>query len=111
MHSNLQEQVAAIDCNTLSPLVQQTLNTRAVEILQWTTEQLHGGTFGVVTRFRGEAIADGTQLPWSLILKIVHNASAAPLDRSVPTNSRYWRREPLVYQSGLGLRYCSCQLV
>lgn len=101
MHNTLPKRIAAIDAETLAPLVQQAINNQTACITQWTTEERHGGTFGVVTCIRGEAVANGTSLPWSLILKVVHNAAEAPLDRSNPANSRYWRREPLAYQSGL----------
>ncbi|MCB0183399.1 MAG: phosphotransferase, partial [Caldilineaceae bacterium] len=101
MINNLYDRIDGIESDTLLPLVQQALRTDIIEIPDWTTEQLHGGTFGVVTRFQGEANGSGINQPWSLILKVVHNASDAPLDRSTPSNSRYWQREPLVYQSDL----------
>ncbi|MCB0187765.1 MAG: phosphotransferase [Caldilineaceae bacterium] len=98
----LQEQIDAVDTQILLPLVRQVLRQESAVLNQWTKTPIHSsGTFGIVTRFRGEATVTGEPQLWSLILKVVHNASDAPLDRSNPSNSRYWQREPLVYQSDL----------
>lgn len=102
MTQSLQEQIDAVDTETLLPLVRQVLHQRSALLNHWTKTHIHSsGTFGIVTRFCGEATVDGEPQLWSIILKVVHNCADALLDRSHPSNSRYWQREPLVYQSAL----------
>ena len=45
MHNTLPKRIAAIDAETLAPLVQQAINNQTACITQWTTEERHGGTF------------------------------------------------------------------
>lgn len=101
MKHSSQEQIAAVDTQILTPLVQQMTDCKTAAISHWKSAHCHGGTFGIVTRFCGQAAVNGETVPWSLILKVVHNHADAPLDRSNPSNSRYWQREPLVYRSDL----------
>jgi hypothetical protein len=84
----------------LLPLVKQALKLNLIEISDWNVERIYGGSFGVVYRFAGEGRAGDRQLPWTLILKVVRTTEGEPIDRSNPRNTRYWKREPLAYQSG-----------
>ncbi len=92
----------SIDSATLTPLVRQALDSDAVEVVDWSCQQFRGdagwgsGLWGVY-RFSGEAQDHGQATPWSLILK---TAAARP-DRDDPSDSHYWKREVLAYQSGL----------
>lgn len=100
MRDDLETRVAAIDHETLTPIVRQALNADADEILEWEVQPIHGGSFGTVYRFVGGVGRVGSTLPWSLILKVVHTSGDEPIDRGAPSNIRYWKREPLAYQSG-----------
>ena len=91
-------QLAAIDQATLTPLVRSALGSKAVEVLNWEFEQLHGGIAAgtAVYRFSGRGRDQQQTIPWSLILKIlrsgVGSADASAWD--------YYRREVDAYQSG-----------
>ena len=100
MTNDLETRVQAVNSSTLVPLVQQSLDSQSVELLDWNIQRIHGGTFGKVYRFRGSGRTQEGTLPWSLVLKVVHNAKPAPIDRTDPASVRYWKREPLAYQSG-----------
>jgi hypothetical protein len=97
--------LAAVDQHMLTPLVAQTLDTRQVELLNWSYEVLNGG-FGQkagvcgVYRFSGMARAGGEILPWSLVLKVLGRTVGANSSAD-PAAWYYWKREALVYQSGL----------
>ena len=97
---NLKSRIQQVNKRTLLPLVQRALASNTVKILDWHRERIHGGTFGIVYRFKGKGQEQGGALAWSLILKVVHNSPNAPIPRNDPENQRYWKREPLVYLSG-----------
>ena len=67
----LAEQLAEIDGDTLTPLVQSALGSRTVEVLSWEYERLQGGIAAgtAVYRFSGQGRDQGKAVPWSLILK------------------------------------------
>jgi hypothetical protein len=70
------------------------ISRRALE--DWQVEPLHGLGFGAtIHRVSGVASQGGLRLPWSVICKQVRDAGDGPADFS------YWRREPLLYASGL----------
>jgi len=88
----------------------QLLAINPVTLLERKTEQVYGGTFGTIYRFQGKAKTKTEIIPWSLILKIVRLSDSDPIDRSQSINQRYWKREPLAYQSGF-LQHLPGQLV
>lgn len=98
------QRLDAIDPTVLTPLVRRALNQEDVEIIDWQMQPLSGGfsfeggeIFGVY-RFHGSAYVQGERKSWSLILK----ATGAHLQGSHdPAAWNYWKREVLVYQSGL----------
>ncbi len=105
MSEEFASRLAAIDAALLEPLVLKILGRPAVQLLNWGYESLNGGFgryFGVygVYRFRGTARAGADILPWSLVLKAQGHTSA-PESSSDPAAWTYWKREVLVYQSGL----------
>lgn len=100
MDKTLPQRRELVDGDRLALLLRRQFQTDTPAVTEWTTTQLHGGTFGVVTRFAGTARNGATTVPWSLIRKVVHNHADLYLDRSKPANSRYWRREAFAYQSG-----------
>ena len=91
-------QLTAIDQATLAPLVQNALNSKTVEVVNWDYEQLHGGigAGSAIYRFTGQGRDQGQTVPWSLILKTLHP--------QVPGESlsawNYYKREADAYQSG-----------
>jgi hypothetical protein len=89
-----------IDRSVLTPLVQQALGREDAEIDTWQVQPVTGGVelTASLQRFSGEARAVTTQLPWSLILKIVQRPSGQDDN---PQGLHYWKREALAYQSGL----------
>jgi hypothetical protein len=68
-----------------------------VQVLNWNHEQLHGGVGKgtAIYRYSGYGEDQGSKVPWSLILKIVHPSG----NRSVRAWD-YYRREVDAYQSG-----------
>jgi hypothetical protein len=103
-----------IDRAALKPLVRQALGDARAEVVDWRSEPvaftavnpLSGGVF----RYHGTAMTDGRVQPWSLIHKVIRlpasAGSAAPLGLSATgfedeASYIYWKREALVYQSGL----------
>lgn len=99
-HNDVETRVHKISDQKLLSYIQQLLPSHAIAILERNRERVHSGTFGIIYRFDGRALTDDGPLPWSIILKVVHHSGTEPIDRSQPSNQRYWKREPLVYQSG-----------
>src|SRR5262245_11153321 len=94
-----QERLAAINADSLTPLVRQALNQPDVVVTQWRYAQLQGGvgggTFGsAIYRFEGDTQEQGAALAWALILKVLYRQ-----DDQALTDSHYWKREALAYQS------------
>ena len=98
--NDLETRIQEISDETLLPYIRQLLPSRVHAILERSSVRVHGGTFGIIYRFQGKVLANDEPLPWSLILKVVRHTGAEPIDRSQPSSQRYWRREPLAYQSG-----------
>jgi hypothetical protein len=94
----LSAQLAAIDRTTLTPLVQSTLGSKTIEVVDWEFEQLHGG-IGVGTaiyRFAGQGRDQEKTVPWSLILKTL-----CPTEDNVHVSAwNYYKREAEAYRSG-----------
>ncbi len=88
----------AINQTILTPLVRQALGNDALVVTNWTYQPIYGGAglLAHIYRIAGDAQAGEQVVPWSLILKISQTALGSP----DPTHTRYWKREPLVYQSG-----------
>jgi len=98
----------AINTDTLTPLVQKSIKNNEFQILSWHVEQLGGGagnpvSFGLF-RFSGSGQAQNEQKNWSIILKIIQspaNVGSVNMGEGEDVNHwNFWRREPLVYQSG-----------
>jgi hypothetical protein len=97
--------LAAVGQATLAPLVAQVLGKPEVELLNWGYEALNGGfghwagVYGIY-RFSGRARAGVEVLPWALVLKAFARSSGSNSSAD-PAAWYYWKREALVYQSGL----------
>jgi hypothetical protein len=89
---------------TLMSLVEQALNVRAVEELEWRQEPIHGGVGGGnadkarprLERFYGTARLDGETRTWSLVRKTLLAGEV----NHAPCNWFYWQREAEAYRSG-----------
>jgi hypothetical protein len=100
MISDIERRVRAVNLAVLTPLVRRALRTDEVEVLDRSCQPVGGGfgeSFGIY-RFEGQArIPDGL-VPWSLMLKAL---GAASTTSRAPASLDYWKREALVYQSGI----------
>ena len=103
MNVNSEAPLQAFDRASLTPLVRRALESENVEIIEWEYDPLFGGAGDMglglsgVYRFHGSALDRDKTLPWSLILKIC-NSSIGGND---PADWDFWKRELLIYQSGL----------
>lgn len=99
MTSEFGKRLEAVDQATLTPLVRRILENERAEVMNRRYQPVGDGfghAYGVY-RFQGEAQAGGETLDWSLILKATGPATGS----QEPAAWNYWKREVLVYQSGL----------
>jgi hypothetical protein len=105
-----------IDHATLRSPVARAIGRDTVELVNWRSEAIHTAfnqATGGLYRISGTGRDRGETGVWSVILKVVQ-ASGGPVGGSDdPSHANYWRREPLIYQSGLlaqlpGLRAPRC---
>ncbi len=95
------DRLAALDAAALTPLVRQALRNESAEVTSFQYAALSSGFAGMTVgghgtfRFRG--VAGGAS--WSLILEVLGRTAGAGSD--APRDWNYWKREVLVYQSGL----------
>jgi hypothetical protein len=103
-------QLKAVDQAALTPFVRQALDSESAVVIDSQVAPIGGGARHTLYRFAGSAQAQGTLVPWSLVLKIV----PASTSDDEPASWCYWKREALAYQSGLladlpgGLRAPRC---
>jgi hypothetical protein len=96
---DLERRLESIDKATLGIPVQRCLGIAEVEIVDWLYIPVRGGfgqSYGIY-RFSGRARSGGHLTDWSLILKVVGPASGD----EAPSAASYWKREALVYRSGI----------
>jgi hypothetical protein len=107
---DLKAQLDAIDGDTLVPIVRLVLNRNRATVVDWSYAPLGHGVINPVTaglfKVAGKASDEGKHLPWSVILKIIHwvDLRGTPLAddyMNEPGDWNYWKREALVYQSGI----------
>ncbi len=108
MENNLPPILNTIDTATLTPLVQKSLKSDNFQILNWQIDQLGGGagnpvSFGLF-RYTGLGRSKNEEINWSIILKIIQspaNVGSVNMGEGDDVSHwNYWKREPLVYQSG-----------
>jgi len=89
--------VESITSEDLTAPVRRALGSPSAGVTNWRREILHGGAgfIGSVHRFAGTADDGGSSVSWSLILKAIRGDASEP-----PTAFKYWKREPLAYESG-----------
>jgi Phosphotransferase enzyme family len=84
--------------------VRRALGRESAEVVSWECRSIHNA-FNQVTgglfRIDGQAMDCGESLPWSIVLKIARNAIHLGRSTADPSEPNYWKREPLLYQSGL----------
>lgn len=98
MNKHNNDPLMTIDAMMLTPFVRRALSRESAEILDWQSNPLVGaGLNSRIVRLSGNARDLGAILPWSLILKVVSPHEG----NDDPVSLRYWKREALVYQSGL----------
>ncbi|MFN8469800.1 MAG: phosphotransferase [Caldilineaceae bacterium] len=99
----------SVDTRVLTPVVRQALRDDEAQVLNWNTltlpggmAQEHGASLGLY-RFQGKALSHAQERPWSIILKVLAAAVTAtsPIASTDPSSCFYWKREVMVYQSGL----------
>lgn len=105
MSQNFEARLRSIDRHALTPLVQQSLDSPTAEVLDWEQRPLGGSAAdpseGILGRihFSGRARVEQAIAPWSLVLKAFALPQGHP--NVEPSSRNYWKREALVYQSGL----------
>jgi hypothetical protein len=104
MTQSFKRRLQAVDRAILTPLVSRALQTEVCDIVEWDYQpvlggfsQEHGQIYGIY-RFRGTAQTQTGTTPWSLIIKATGSALTGSQE---PSAFDYWKREVLVYQSGL----------
>jgi hypothetical protein len=109
MEINGSSMLQAIDESILTPVIRRSLRRDAFQIRDWHARQLGGGAGNPVSvglyRFEGTGQDCGEQVAWSVILKIVQSPANVGWQNmgegEDQTHWNYWRRELLVYPSGL----------
>src|SRR5262249_1289639 len=91
---------------TLTELVRQTLHNDTASLVEWTIQANkigRGSATAGVYRVSGTAVDGNRQLPWALILKVGATSAHGHVPAVVSDSGHalYWKREALVYQSGL----------
>jgi hypothetical protein len=104
MPADVTEQVIAAAAARLPDVVRRALGAPGAVLGDWQATPLHGG-FGAlrgeswVGRFTGTAHLGPSERPWSVVLKVLTPADQG--GQSDPTHIRYWKREMLLYGSGI----------
>lgn len=93
-----------LNLSTLREPVRRALGGGAAEVKTWECHSIHrafnqvtGGLF----RIDGQAVEHREVFSWSIVLKIVRNTVHLGQATDDPPGVNYWKREPLLYQSGL----------
>ncbi|GAA0339987.1 hypothetical protein GCM10008967_32970 [Bacillus carboniphilus] len=91
-----------VNKETLHTCVSGILETIDFQIKTWKIEAMSSRTVNFTTKgiFRLSGLADvmGEEVPWSLVVKVIQPESEEKDDTQ---HHNYWKREALVYQSGL----------
>jgi hypothetical protein len=101
--------IQSIDLSTLTPIVSKLVKNDKFNIVEWSVDQLGGGVGNPVSvglyRFKGMGQdQEGKSIRWSVILKIIQSPANVDWvnlgEGDDQTHWNYWKREPLIYQSG-----------
>lgn len=98
----MMETTRKINLSVLQDCVRSTLKERDVLITNWQIEPIGVRKFNFTTagiyRLHGTALKRNQELPWSLVLKIIQPEAD---EMNHPQHHNYWKREGLVFQSGV----------
>jgi hypothetical protein len=93
-----------LDRETLSAPVAKAVGSETVDVTDWRAEPIHKAfnqTTKGLYRIYGNGRDRGRTVPWSVVLKVIR-ASGGPFGGSAdPAGANYWKRELLIYGSGL----------
>ncbi len=97
MEGSLNARVQSVDQATLTPLVQQALNSDTATPSQWSGQPIYGGVGHgtAIYRFTGTAQDQNESVEWSLVLKVLLEQAG----HDNPERRFYWKREANFYQS------------
>ena len=101
--------VESLDASILTPIVRKSVRRDTFSVQDWHVSQPGAGVGNPVSlglyRFEGTGQDQGEYIPWSVILKVIQSPANEGQENlgegDDPTHWNYWKREPLVYQSGL----------
>src|SRR5688572_23348428 len=90
-----------MDRQRLTELARQATKRPTLEVDTWLRDDLYGGVGAIndarhLHRYRGIGRDGADSVPWSLVLKWFR-----PVGSDDPSWLSYWKREPLVFESGL----------
>ena len=99
----------SVDPAMLTAIVRQSLRRDAFQVVDWKVSRLGGGAGNPVSvglyRFEGVGLDGVEPVAWSVILKIVQSPANVGWENmgegADQTHWNYWKRELLVYPSGL----------
>ena len=90
---------------TVAGIAQRVVGSETAELRDWRVEVVEAGmgaATGGVYRVAGNAVHDGTEVGWSVMLKVVSaSAPRGHIDFRDEAHPLYWKREALAYTSGL----------
>lgn len=98
MSNETEQRLWTVNQAMLAPIIQRALADETATLVDWSYQSLEGGFSGsALYRFQGQAQIDKRVAGWSLILKVISPA----IGGQAPSDFDYWKREALLYQSGL----------
>ncbi|MDS0278535.1 aminoglycoside phosphotransferase family protein [Halomicroarcula sp. S1AR25-4] len=97
----VERRVAAVDAETLTPIVRRVLDDVTAAVTDWRRVQMRGGSGGghfgtALFRFAGTAATRTGVREWSVVLKVL-----AERPGETPAGHPYWKREAEAYRSDL----------
>jgi hypothetical protein len=99
--------IPAVDATVLTPVVRQLLKDPRADVMTWKHTPLTWMTImpSGLHRFQGEATISRRSMPatvsWSAVLKVFQLPPKASDPANEHTSWNYWKREALLYKSGL----------